>query len=321
LIRVIPQRHLLQTLIAIADQDKMEFSPEHFSGLNALERSCLQSMDILVDGRPYDSIWVETVDGPIEALVVPDNITNEITLYHPEEGPKLISSEDVRRQKIDPDRFAKWVQHALLGMPATRNPEELVPGYAWDLGTPRLGKKAGINIILARCLNEQKIRDRISIELSLKQVNTIVILTTTAKIPSDLGIHRARVIVPFFDVISRVNDEPGLDLERIGMFAVRGSTNTLAEKRPVECSEDGGWLRIYDREYWFSGGKRVIVLMLFESWKRGNEWIPVSNLLREYAEGMRLQDVFKDSRAEHKNKWREYLEIKDRKARLIVRSP
>lgn len=321
MIRVIPQRHLLQTLLAIADQDKMEFSPEHFSGLNALERSCLQSMDILAEGRSYDSLWVETANGLIEAPVVVDPITNEITLYHPEEGPMLISSEDVRRQKIDPDRFAKWVQYALLNMPATRNPEELVPGYAWDLGTPRLGKKTGINIVLARHLNEQKIRERISIELSLKQFNTIVILTTTAKIPSDLGIQKSRVIVPFFDVISRANDEPGLDLERIGMFADRGSTNTLAVRRPVECTEDGRYLRIYEREYWFNGNKKVIIRMLYESWENGHVWVPVSNLLREYAEEMRLQDVFKDSRPEHKNKWREYLEIKDRKARLIVRSP
>jgi hypothetical protein len=319
LIRVIPQRHLLQTLIAIADQDKMEFSPEHFSGLNALERSCLQSMDILIDGQPYESIWVETVDGPIEAPVFVDPSRNEITLYHPEEGPMLISPDDVRRRKIDPDRFATWTMHALLKMPATRKPEEIVPGYAWDLGTPRLGKKTGIKVVLARRLMDHVVRENIGHELYLTQSNPrTIVLTTTSSMPPDLRIQRASVVVPLLDVISRADDEPGLDLERLAMFAERGSTTTIAEKRPVECEEDGSWLRIYDREYSFRGGKKAIIRILFNAWERGDVWVPVSRLLHEYKAGTRLEDVFKDGRAGHKDKWRDYLEIKDRKARLIV---
>lgn len=321
MIRVIPQRRLLQTLTAIADQEKMEFSPEFFAGLNVHERSCLQSMDVLLEGRPYDSIWVDTANGVIEALVVIDPSTKEITLYHPEEGPMLISSDDVRRWRIDPDRFAKWAMHSLLKMPATRDPEELVPGYAWDLGTPRLGKRTGINVILARRLTEQTIRERIGIELALKEANMIVILTTTSKMPSDLRIPRTSVIVPLLDVISRKDENPGLDLERLGMFADRGSTDTITGKRLVDCADDGSWLRIYDREYLFRGGKKKIIRMLFDAWEGGNEWVPVSNLLSDYKAGTRLEDIFKDGRADHKNRWREYLEIKDRKARLIVRSP
>lgn len=321
MIRVIPQRHLLQTIITIADQDKMEFSPEHFSGLNSRERSCLQSMDILIDGQPYDSIWVETVDGPIEAPVFVDPSTNEITLYHPEEGPKLISPDDVRRRKIDPDRFATWAMHALLKMPSTRNPEEMVPGYAWDLGTPRLGKKTGIKVVLARRLSNQTIREKIGHELSLTQSNPRpVVITTTPSIPSDLHIQRASAIVPLVDVLGRADDEPGLNLERIGMFAERGSITALDEKRAVECDADGAWLRIYGREYHFRRGKKAIIRMLFDAWEGGDEWVPVSNLLRDYEAGTRLEDIFKDNRPGHKDKWREYIEIKDRKARLIVRA-
>jgi len=321
LIRVIPQRHLLQTLIAIADQDNMEFSPEHFSGLNALERSCLQSMDLLIDGKPYDSIWVETANGSIEAPVYVESSTNEITLYHPEEGPMLISPDDVKRRKIDPARFSSWIMHALLRMPTTRKPQEVVPGYAWDLGTPRLGKRTGINVVLARRLTEQRIREQIGLELSLNEQNPVVILTTTAKLSSDLRIPRARAIVPLLDVISRQDNEPGLDLARLGMFAERGSISALAERRPVECADDGSWLRIYDREYSFRGGKKAIIRILFDAWEGGDQWMPTSNLLRGYDSETRLEDIFKDRRPSHKDKWREYLEIKDRRARLIIRAP
>lgn len=321
MIRVIPRRPLLETLIAVVDQDKMEISPEYFLGLNAYEQSCLQSMDILTEGRAYDSIWVETVNGPIEAPVFIDPCKNEITLYHPEKGPVKISPDEVRRRKVNPDRFARWVMHSLLRMPAIQNPEEMVPEYAWDLGTPRLGRRTGTKLVLARRLTDPAIREKIGRELTLRQPSAIVILTTTAKIPSDLRIPKSRVIVPFCDVISRTDDDPGVDLERLGMFAERGATNTLTERRPVECADDGGWLRIYDREYTFRGGKKTIIRMLFDAWERGDAWLPTSNLLSDYKAETRLEDVFKDGRATHKDKWREYLEIKERRARLIICAP
>jgi hypothetical protein len=65
-------RPLLETLIAIVDHDKPEFSPEFFAGLSLADRSCLQTAGILSDGEPYESMWVETADGYVEASVVVD---------------------------------------------------------------------------------------------------------------------------------------------------------------------------------------------------------------------------------------------------------
>ena len=312
-------RPLLETLIAVVDHDKPEFSPEFFAGLSLADRSCLQTAGILSDGEPYESMWIETADGHVEASVVVDPYTNEITLYHPEDGPTAMSSDAVRRQVVDGDRFASWVMHALFKMPKTRKPIAIVPQCIWDLGTPRLGKKAGVHVILVRRLYDPTIREKLAAELLLTaSTQGVIVLTTTPTVSSDLRIPRVTVIVPFRDVIVRDGKQAGIDLDRLGMFVERGSSKTLVTRRPVDCAPDGSWLRIHDREYKFRAGKKDIILELSEAWECGDEWVPVSRLLRGYEVGTRLEDVFKDGRAERKGEWREYIEIHERRARLIV---
>lgn len=312
-------RPLFATLIAVVDHEKPEFSPEFFAGLSMADRSFLQSSGILSDGEPYESTWVETADGFVEASVFVDTFTNELTLYHPEDGLTPISPDAVRRRIVVGDRFASWVMHTLFELPRTRKPITIVPECAWDLGAPRLGKKAGVRILLARRLHDTSVRDQLAAELLLTASSgRMIVLTTTPTVPSDLRIPRVTVIVPFQDVIARDGKQAGIDLERLGMFVERGSATTLVEKKPVEWAPDGSWLRIYDREHKFRAGKKGIILMLCEAWEFGSEWVPVSRLLEEYATGTRLEDVFKDNRADRKGEWREYIDIHERRARLIV---
>lgn len=312
-------RRLLETLIAVVDHDRPEFSPEFFAGLSLAGRSSLESAGILSDGEPFESMWVETADGHVEASVVVDPYTNEITLYHPEDGPTLISPDVARRRTVDGDRFASWVMHALFGMPKSSKPIAIVPGCAWNLGTPRLGKKNGIYVFLVRCLHDPVVRSRLADELLLTGPSKrVILLTTSPTVSADLRVPRVTVIVPFQEVIMRGGIQASIDLERLGMFIDRGSTTTLTARKPVDCAPNGSWLRIHDREYKFRAGKKDIILMLFEAWECGDEWVPVSRLLKDYGVGTRLEDVFKDSRAERKGEWREYIEIHERRARLIV---
>jgi hypothetical protein len=102
------------------------------------------------------------------------------------------------------------------------------------------------------------------------------------------------------------------------MFLDRGSARAPAARKPVTCADDGSWLRIHGREYKFSRGKKAVIRMLFEAWERGEEWVPLSDLLAGYEAGTRLQDVFKDAREHRKDEWREFIEIHDGRARLIV---
>lgn len=312
-------RPLLETLIAVVDHDKPEFSPEFFAGLSLADRSCLQTAGILSDGEPYESMWVETADGYVEASVVVDPYTNEILLYHPEDGPISISSDAVRRRVVDGDRFASWVMHTLFGMPSTRKAIAMVPECVWDLGTPRLGKKTRVRVLLVRRLHDPNVRDKLAAELLLTaSTQRVIVLTTTPTVSSDLRIPRVTVSVPFRDVIVRDGKQAGIDLDRLGMFVERGSSKTIVTRKLVDCSPDGSWLRIHGREYKFRAGKKDIILMLFEAWECGDEWVPVSRLLEKYDAGTRLEDVFKDSRADRKGEWREYIEIHERRARLIV---
>ena len=314
-------RRLLETLIAVVDHDRPEFSPEFFAGLSLASRSYLQSAGILSDGEPYDSMWVETADGHVEASVVVDPYTNEITLYHPEDGPTLISPDVARRRTVDGDRFASWSMQALFGMPKSRKPIVIVPECVWDLGTPRLGKKVGVRVILARRVHDASIREKLAAEMLLAKPNqSVVVVTTSASIPPDLRFPRVSAVVTFSDIIVRDAVQPRIDLERLGMFVERGSSTKLSAQKLVQCADDGSWLRIRDKEYSFRGGKKAVMRMLFEAWEDGSIWVPESNLLNAggYEAGTTLTDAFKDGRPGFKDVWREYLEVKQRRARLIV---
>lgn len=311
-------RPVLDTLIAVVDHDTPEVSPEFFSGLSPFDRLSLQSTGILTDGKPHESIWVETAGGFVEAAVVFEPGTSEILLYHPEDGPLPVPPDTVRRRLVDGDRFASWVMRALMGMSALCKPVAMIPGCVWDLGTPRLGKKTGVRVFLVRRLHDVAVREKLAAEMLLVPVNQRVIVLTTSFVPPDLHIPRATVVVSFRDVITQHGDRTEIDRERLGMFLDRGSVRAPAARKPVACAEDGSWLRIHDREYRFSRGKKVVIRMLFEAWDRGEEWVPLTNLLEGYEAGTRLPDVFKDSRTGRKGEWREFIEIHEGRARLIV---
>ena len=314
-------RSLLEILIAVVDHDKPEFSPEFIAGLSSANGAYLQSTGLLSDGEPYDSIWVETADGIAEALVFVDSNTNEVTLYHPEDGPILVSPDSVRRQVVNGNQFASWVMHDLFRMPKSSEPTVIVPENVWDIGTPRLGKKAGVRVILARRLHDASIREKLAAEMLLAPPHQrIVVVTTTATTPPDLRFSRVSAVVTFGDINVRDADRPSIDLERLGMFVERGSTKTIVTQKLVECADDGSWLRIRDKEYRFRAGKKTVMRMLFDAWEDGSIWVPESNLLNagSYEAGTTLTDVFKDGRLGFKDVWREYLEIKQQRARLIV---
>lgn len=310
-------RPLLETLFAVVDRDPPEISPEYFSGLGPADRISLQATGILTDGKPHDSIWVETADGFAEAAVIVDPGTSEILLYHPEEGPTPIRPDQIRRRMVDGDRFASWMLRALMGVSA-RKPAMMIPDCAWDIGTPRLGKRAGVRVVLARRLHDPAVREKLAAEMLLIPANQRVIVLTTSIVASDLHIPRATVVVSARDVIMRNGDKTEIDLERLGMFLDRGSARAPAARKPVACADDGSWLRIYGREYKFRRGKKVVIRKLFEAWERSAEWVPLSDLLADYEPGTRLEDVFKDSRADRKGEWRKFIEIHDGRARLIV---
>jgi hypothetical protein len=309
---------LLGTLIAVVDQENPELGPEFISGLSPVDRLNLQATGILTEGKPHESVWIEAADGFAEAAVVVEPGSNEILLYHPEDGPLPISPDSVRRLLVDGERFASWVMRALMGLPATRRPLALIPGCVWDLGMPRLGTKTRVRVLLVIRLHDPAVRQKLAAEMSLVPTSQRVIVLTTSNVPPDMHIPRATVIVPFRDVIMRSGDKSGLDLERLGMFLDRGSASAPVSRKPLACAADGSWLRIHGREYQFRRGKKTVIRKLFDAWERGDEWVPVSDLLEDYEPGTRLEDVFKDSRADRKGEWREYIEIHDRRARLIV---
>ena len=309
---------LLETLIAVVDQDNPELGPEFISGLSPVDRLSLQATGILIQGKPHDSVWIETAGGFAEAAVVVEPGTKKVILHHPEDGPIPIPPDAVWRSLVDGDRFASWVMRALMGLPATRKPVVMIPGCVWDLGMPRLGTKTGVRVLLVSRLHDPAVRQKLAAEILLVPTSQRVIVLTTSNVAPDLQIPRATVIVSVRDAIMRHGDKSRLDLERLGMFLDRGSVGAPVARRPLACAGDGSWLRIHGREYKFRRGKKTIIRVLFDAWERGDEWVPVSDLLQDYEAGTRLEDVFKDSRADRKGEWREYIEIHNRRARLIV---
>jgi hypothetical protein len=208
----------------------------------------------------------------------------------------------------------------LLGLPSTRKPIPLVDGHLWDLGAPRLGRRTGIPVLFARRLVASDVRASLYPELKLRLGTKPSLLLTSARwVPDDLTLPAVSRIVPVETVLTRGSHNAELDLDRLAAMSEPRSAEDTREVSPVDCSPDGSWLRIHERQYLFRGKKKRLIRLLYEARARGTEWVGEAWLLAEAEyDSDRIEDVFKDRRPEKRNAWKEYIETHDGQVRLKV---
>jgi hypothetical protein len=190
----------------------------------------------------------------------------------------------------------------------------------WNLGTPRLGRRTGIPVLFARRLASSDVRAALRPELELRLGNRPALLMTSSRwVPGDVLLPGISRIVPAARVMQRSKTLAELDTERLAAFADPRPALEARAGLPVECTEDGSWLRIRGQEYTFRGKKKRLIRLLYEACARGDPWVGVKWLLAEADyDTKRIEDVFKDKRADKRNHWKHLIEVNGGMCRLRI---
>jgi hypothetical protein len=279
----------------------------------------LISGKLLLPGKPLNSIHIELVDGWTSASVDRDEDTGQLTYFHPEAGFLDADPDELRTWLLDIDALID-VLGKLLGMPASFKAKPLVPGVLWDMGTPRLGRRTGIPVLFGRRLDVAEARAAVREELTLRLGNKpALLLTSTCLLPHDLTFPAVACLISVATILSESADVAEFDVDRLSRLADRPITALAHAEALAQCSPDGAWLRIHDREYTFRGKKKRLIRLLYEAWERGESWMSEVSLLAEAEyDSKRIEDVFKDSRPGKSHEWREYIDVHDGKVRMKV---
>jgi len=274
---------------------------------------------LLLPGKPMKLIDVVLADGYTQAFVDFDHATGTSSYFHPEMGFVDIAAGQLRAWRLDTATFVRLICR-MLGLPPSGSPIPLVDDVLWDLGTPRLGRRTGIPVLFARRLATSDVRAALRPELELRLGDRPALLMTSARsVPGDVLLPGISRIVPVASVMQRCKAVAELDTERLAAFADPRSGLEARAALPVECTEDGSWLRIRGQEYTFRGRKKRLIRLLYEAWARGDPWVGEKWLLAEAEyDSKRIEDVFKDRRADKRNHWKRFIEVSGGMCRLRV---
>jgi hypothetical protein len=308
----------LRLLMSLADFADPNTSADMLAEQTGAEAEALVAAGLFSLGPRLKIVDVQLSCDSTIALVETDFEGNGYCYLHPEDGYIPLPPERLRTWNLNLPRLAALIAH-LLGMPASFRPVPLVDGLLWDLGTPRLGRKT-IPVLFGLRLGEIAVREQIRRELGLHRgAPPALVLASGWSVTSDITLPTVSRIVPVVDVLNKqvsvAKISPALlDLARLGALADPRPDYAEAVGGPVQCGPDGAWLRIGSRHYTFSRKQPAIIRLLYDAWKRGDEWVGEAWVLAqaEY-DSKRLHDAFKTH-----PQWRDVIEVQDGRCRLRV---
>lgn len=308
----------LRLLMSLADYANPNTTADMLAERTGAVAEALVAAGLFLPGPKLEMIHVQLSCDSTTAMVETDFEGTGYCYLHPEDGYVPLPPERLRSWNLNLPRLVALLAH-LVGMPPSFRPVPLVEGLLWDLGTPRLGRKA-IPVLFAVRLGEIAVRERIRRELGLRRgAPPALVLTSGWSIASDMTLPTVSGIVPVVDALDKQvsvakTSAAVLDLARLGAMADPRPDYAEAMGGPVQCSPDGAWIRIHDRQFTFRRKQAQIVRILYEAWDRGDEWLREETVLAEAEyDSKRLQDAFK--RNAH---WREMIEVEDGRCRLRV---
>jgi len=308
----------LRLLMSLADYANPNTTADMLAEQAGVAAEALVAAGLFSPGPKLEMIHAQLSCDSTTAMVEVDFDGTGYCYLHPEDGYIPLPPERLRTWNLNLSRLTALLVQ-MLGMPASFRPIPLVEGLLWDLGTPRLGRKA-IPVLFAVRLSEIGVREQIRRELGLRRgTSPALVLTSGRSIASDITLPTVSRIVPVLNALDRRVSEAKvspavLDLARLAALADSRPLYAEAVGGPVQCGPDGAWIRIHERQFTFRRKQAQIVRILYEAWGRGDEWLREEAVLAEAEyDSRRLQDAFK--RNVH---WREVIEVEDGCCRLRV---
>jgi len=226
-----------------------------------------QAESIEIDGEDRELIW--------------DSSSRTHRYFSPSAGWVDIPEMRSKSYRVDFNIFLAMMRQ-WLGMSTHVTPRVLVPELLWDLGEIWISRRRVAVLFLRRAGLPETITKARGALLSFPRRGSSLILTDGRPSENGPDLPGNPVLVSLLDIFP-----PGMDvLDSVDADSlsslIGASPETAREWTLVDCSEDGGHLRIHDQRYHFNGltHKRIIRL-LYETWERGDSRLRTSYVLGE----------------------------------------
>jgi len=249
-----------------------EYVTQSKNGLGLVEKGVLRSYAngsefIEVGGEDRELVW--------------DSASRTYRYFTPAAGWVVVPSERLKSYRVDFDALlavvSRWFQ-----LSARSSPAALVPELLWDLGETWISKRRVAVLFLRRAgLPETLSKVREAMQGYPRRSSSLILADRR---PSGYGpdLPGNPMLVSLMDLFSPEKDI----LDSINAESLLTGSGAVREPRlrwsPVECDEDGGYLRLHDREFRFSGlTHRRIVRILYEAWECGEPRLRTASVLEE----------------------------------------
>ncbi|RMG35945.1 MAG: hypothetical protein D6720_06020 [Gammaproteobacteria bacterium] len=230
-----------------------------------------------VDGRDYELEW--------------DSERKAYRYFSPAAGWVTVPPDQLKSCKVHFEQLMSAIRQ-WLDMPERTPPESLLPELLWELGEIWIGRRRMAVLFLRRAgLPETLSRVRTAL-LEYPRRGSCLILTDTNSSRHGPALPGDPILLPLPDLFSPNRDVlDKADMETLAAF-VGMPAQSKKEWTPVECSEDGGYLRIHERKYRFIGHThKRIVRILYEAWERGEPRLRTAKVLVEVEAGSTVRTM------------------------------
>ncbi len=300
-------------LLGMAESERMSATAEVVEDRAGAEAPALIAHGLLVPGPNLTAVKAWPGDDEYREILETDAINGTVTCFHPDSGFVTLSDECLRTWRLDPGRLAVFLGRQ-LGLPASFKPVPVVDGLLWDLGTPRLDR-TNTPVLFARRLGNEASRLRIRSELKLRRGSKqSALLTTAQRVDEDLVLPAVATVVPVVDTLVRGSDVARLDTSRLAAMIGVSSPVVSGPQAPVECEDNGRWIRIHGKTYQFGDTQGRVVRVLYDAWEAGGDWLREQDVLEQVDSGStQIRRLF-SRRAD----WHEVIEAHRGNCRLRV---
>ena len=201
--------------------------------------------------------------------------------FSPTAGWVAVPDEQIKSYRADVKALLSLILH-WLDMPPHIQPVSLLPDLLWELGETWVGRRRMALLFLRRAALPETLSQVRTALLGYPRRGSSLIFTDAR--PSKYGpdLPGEPILLPLLDLFPPNGDaQVRADMETLATF-VGMPAQSKRTWSPVECSEDGGYLRIHDQVFHFTGyTHKRIIRILYEAWERGKPRQRTSSVLEE----------------------------------------
>lgn len=250
-----------------SDHIEQEYDGRELINQGLLRPYANQAGFIEIDGEDRELVW--------------DSVSQTHRYFAPSAGWVELPDGHSKPYRVDFSALLATMRQ-WLGMTTHTSPAVLVPELLWDLGEAWIGRRRVAVLFLRRAgLTETLSKVRAAL-LGYPRRGSSLILTDGRPSEHRPDLPGNPVLVSLLDLFPPdIEVLDGIDADSLGAF-IGAVPEPRREWTSVECSEDGGYLRIYDNEFHFSGyTHKRIIRVLYEAWEGGNPRQRTATVLEE----------------------------------------